>query len=256
MAAILDPDSEPRPIEVPSTLARGRYAVSRQAVLGVLLVALVALALLGARTFLAHRDAAPEPVAAVGESAGEESAGAVAESGDRAPFADGAGAGAAGPSGDPAAQASPSADVTVHVVGQVESPGIVTLPAGSRVAEAIESAGGTSGDADLAGVNLARVIADGEQILVPAPGEAPAPEAAARGGPSGPGGTSGPGALVNLNTADLATLETLPGVGPVLAQRILDWRAEHDRFTTVDELGEVSGVGEKTFAQLAPKVTV
>ncbi len=238
MAAILDPDSDPGPLEVPSTLARGRYAVSRQAVLGVLVVVLVAVAVLGGRAFLARQGSAPEPV------------GTVEEAGDRTPFAEAAGSsGSPGPDG---AAATP-AEVTVHVVGQVKRPGIVTLPAGSRVAEAIDSVGGTSSGADLAGINLARVLVDGEQVVVPKPGETPTPEAEA---PGAPGAPPGAGTLVNLNTADLTTLETLPGVGPVLAQRILDWRTEHDRFTSIDELGEVSGVGEKTFAQLAPKVTV
>ncbi|WP_415830853.1 ComEA family DNA-binding protein, partial [Janibacter anophelis] len=87
-----------------------------------------------------------------------------------------------------------------------------------------------------------------------------APGGAAPGGAAPGAGTPGapgtPDALVNLNTADLATLETLPGVGPVLAQRIIDWRTEHGGFTSVEELGEVSGVGDKTYATLAPEVTV
>ena len=156
--------------------------------------------------------------------------------------------------------------MTVHVVGQVRRPGIVTLGAGARVADAIDEVGGATGRADLGSVNLARLLVDGEQVVVPKPGEsiaaAPAPGAAApaAGAPAGgaPAGGAAPAAgdTVNLNTADLATLETLPGVGPVLAQRILDWRTEHGRFTAVEELGEVSGIGDKIYAQLAPKVTV
>lgn len=142
--------------------------------------------------------------------------------------------------------------VVVHVVGQVRRPGVVTLAAGSRVAEAIKAAGGGLPGADLAAVNLARLVVDGEQLRVPKPGEvvgqAPGAPGAASGGAAG--------GLVNLNTADLAALDTLPGVGPVLAQRILDWRAEHGRFSRVDELGEVSGIGDKLLAQLTPKVTV
>ncbi|KRE38626.1 competence protein ComEA [Janibacter sp. Soil728] len=149
--------------------------------------------------------------------------------------------------------------MTVHIVGKVRRPGVITLPAGSRVDDALEEAGGATSGADLTGVNLARQLVDGEQVVVPAPGESvvgAAPTGA--GGPTG-AGAAGPGASdgpVNLNTADLATLETLPGVGPVLAQRILDWRTEHGQFTAVEELGEVSGIGDKTYAQLSPKVTV
>lgn len=142
--------------------------------------------------------------------------------------------------------------VVVHVVGQVRRPGVATLTAGSRVAEAIKAAGGALPGADLAAVNLARLVVDGEQIRVPKPGEvmgqAPGAPGAASGDPAG--------GLVNLNSADLAALDTLPGVGPVLAQRILSWRAEHGRFSRVDELGEVSGIGDKLLAQLTPKVTV
>ena len=127
----------------------------------------------------------------------------------------------------------------------------------------MKAAGGATPKADLARVNLARVLVDGEQVRVPAPGD-PDPPVGGVGGSSGGGGaapgagggaagTSGP---VSINTADLGGLDTLPGVGPVLAQRILDWRAEHGRFTTVDELGEVSGIGEKLLAQLRPLVTL
>lgn len=253
VAEILKEDRDPRVLELPSTVARGRYAVSRQAIIGVALVVAVAVAMLGARFVLAREDAAPEPV------------GTVEEEGDGAPFA-GSGPSAGSPSADGATPASPSgaatssAEVTVHVVGQVESPGIVTLSGGSRVADALEQVGGETSDADLTGVNLARPLVDGEQVVVPAPGEAAVGAPPGAGGPAGaPPGAAGPGggaSLVNLNTADLATLETLPGVGPVLAQRILDWRTEHGQFTAIEELGEVSGVGDKTYAQLSPKVTV
>ena len=162
----------------------------------------------------------------------------------------------------PGGAPTPTAVVTVHVVGQVRRPGIVTLDAGARVADAIEEVGGATGRADLDGVNLARLLVDGEQVVVPKPGEtappagAPAQGPPAGGGAGAPGAAPAPGTPVNLNTADLATLETLPGVGPVLAQRILDWRTEHGRFTAVEELGEVSGIGDKIYAQLAPEVTV
>jgi competence protein ComEA len=164
--------------------------------------------------------------------------------------------------GAPTVTGTPGAAVVVHVVGQVRRPGVLRLAAGSRVADALDAAGGPTPTADLARVNLARVLVDGEQVQVPAPGDpdpvgvgvvAAGPAAPGRG-VAGDGGTAG--VLVPLNTADLATLETLPGVGPVLAQRIVDWRSQHGRFTSVEELGEVSGIGEKLLAQLTPLVTL
>lgn len=249
VAEILDESRDPRPLELPSTLAGGRYGVSRQAIVGVALVVAVAVAMLAGRTVLARQDAVPQPLAT-------SPAGAVAASGepDGEPTTAPAGA-----SATPGA-APTTAGVTVHVVGQVRRPGMVTLDAGARVADAIEEVGGATGRADLDGVNLARLLVDGEQVVVPKPGETPPVAGAPAGGaPSAggaPAGTPAAGTPVNLNTADLATLETLPGVGPVLAQRILDWRTEHGRFTAVEELGEVSGIGDKIYAQLAPEVTV
>jgi competence protein ComEA len=115
-------------------------------------------------------------------------------------------------------------------------------------------------------LNLARLVADGEQVFVPRPGETPPVLVGALGGAgsgsgaggagTGAGGATVAGALVDLNTATLAALDTLPGVGPVLAQRIVDWRAQHGRFASVDELGEVSGIGDKLLEQIRPKVRV
>jgi competence protein ComEA len=142
--------------------------------------------------------------------------------------------------------------VVVDVAGRVRRPGIVTLPLGSRVADALDAAGGTRGDVDLASLNLARVLLDGEQVLV---GVEPAVPPVLSD-PTSEGSTGPPGAPVNLNTATEVELDTLPGVGPVTAQAILDWRAEHGGFTAVDELLEVSGIGEVTMEELRPLVTV
>jgi competence protein ComEA len=142
--------------------------------------------------------------------------------------------------------------VVVDVAGRVRHPGIVTLPLGSRVADALDAAGGTRGDVDLASLNLARVLLDGEQVLV---GVEPAVPPVLSD-PTSEGSTGPPGAPVNLNTATEVELDTLPGVGPVTAQAILDWRAEHGGFTAVDELLEVSGIGEVTMEELRPLVTV
>lgn len=160
-----------------------------------------------------------------------------------------AGIGTAGTAGP----ATPPAGLVVHVAGQVAVPGIYRLPGGSRVAEAVERAGGVLGDADVDALNLARALVDGEQVRVPAVGEQLAPTAAASPGSAAP---QRPDGTLDLNLAALADLDELPGVGPVLAQRILDHRAEIGRFTTVEELRDVKGVGEATFADLAPEVSV
>ena len=144
-------------------------------------------------------------------------------------------------------------------------PGIAVLPAGSRVVDALEAAGGARPGADLQTLNLARLLVDGEQLLVGVPpasgtaaGALSGPPAAVPDTTSGAGstGATAPAALVDLNTADEAALETLPGVGPVTAAAILQWRTEHGAFTSVDELLEVSGIGDATLAEIAPHVTL
>jgi len=154
---------------------------------------------------------------------------------------------------EPAAASAP-ATVVVDVAGKVRRPGIVTLPPGSRVVDAIEEAGGARRGVNLTRLNLARVLADGEQVLVGirAPGGVAAPAASARSAGSG----AGPRTLVNINTAAETTLEELPGVGPVTAAAIVQWRTENGPFSAVDELMEVSGIGEATLADMAPFVTL
>ena len=157
----------------------------------------------------------------------------------------------------------PATGVTVHVVGAVEAPGLVELPAAARVADALEAAGGPAADADLARVNLARPLIDGEQVFVPRPGEvlqgAPAvlPPGSAGQGPANDAGPTGTAPEpVDLNTAGVAELDTLPGVGPVLAQRIVAWRTEVGPFTTVEDLTAVSGIGDALVAGLVGVATV
>lgn len=155
------------------------------------------------------------------------------------------------PTGDPSISVEPataSGDVVVHVSGDVVEPGIVTLPVGSRVADALDAAGGLDGDPDTDTLNLARPLVDGEQILVGAD-VAPAPE----GGPDAAPG--GPGATVSLNQATSEQLQTLPGVGPVTAEAIIQWREVNGGFTHVDDLLEVRGIGEKRLADLRELVT-
>lgn len=148
--------------------------------------------------------------------------------------------------------------VIVDVAGKVRRSGIVTLPWGSRVADALEAAGGARPGVDLVTLNLARVLVDGEQLLVGIEAAtAPAPTVPGPTVVPEPGATPGsPTALVNLNTATLADLDTLPGVGPVTAEAILTWRTENGAFSTVDELLEVSGIGDVTLEELRDLVTV
>jgi competence protein ComEA len=147
--------------------------------------------------------------------------------------------------GRAAASTAPGAVVVVDVDGKVRHPGIVRLPIGARVNDALRAAGGALPGASLVGLNLARKLADGEQVLVGLEASTAAPGAVAGGAGS-----------VDLNTADVTALDALPGIGPVLAQHIVDWRTEHGRFASIDQLREVPGIGESKFASLKAKVRV
>ncbi|MFE5734479.1 helix-hairpin-helix domain-containing protein [Streptomyces sp. NPDC056528] len=155
----------------------------------------------------------------------------------------------------PVPPASSGTKVVVDVGGKVRRPGVLTLPAGSRVEDALRAAGGVRSGADLTGVNRARVLSDGEQVLVDVPGaQVGGPGPGSGGSTGGAGGDGAPGTPVSLNTATVEQLDTLPGVGPVLAQHIVDHRTEHGGFRSVSELREVSGIGERRFADLEPLV--
>ena len=190
------------------------------------------------------------------------------------------------PAGDPAAgpvtdpEADPASDIPasavptaageatvifVHVLGAVARPGLFEVHDGARVVDVVAAAGGLLPTADQAGVNLARPVADGEQLYVPLQGEvvagspaAPAgPQGGAVGGDAGGGGSpAGAAVKVNLNTATAADLDTLPRIGPAMAQRILDYRAAEGRFTSIEDLRDVTGIGEKTFAALKDLIVV
>ena len=157
-------------------------------------------------------------------------------------------------SGGPAtASPEPSAGpVVVYVSGWVRHPGVYEFRSGERIVDAIERAGGARNGADLTSLNLAAILADGEQIVVGRVGAADSPPS----GTSTGSNPSDPGGLVNVNTATLEELETLSGIGPALGQRIIDYREEHGPFQAVDELLNVSGIGEKRLADLRPHVTV
>ncbi|MBE1534963.1 ComEA family DNA-binding protein [Actinomadura algeriensis] len=152
-----------------------------------------------------------------------------------------------GPAG-PDVSAAPSGTVVVHVLGKVRDPGVITLPAGSRVAEAIKAAGGVRRGAKTGPLNLARKVVDGEQIPVGVPAPTPPP-----GAPS-PAASSGGGAPVSLNTATVEQLDDLPGVGPVLAARIIEYRTANGGFRSVEQLQDVNGIGAARFADLKSRV--
>jgi competence protein ComEA len=159
------------------------------------------------------------------------------------------------PSALPSASSSPGSSpggsngavIYVHILGQVNDPGLYALHDGDRAVDVVAAAGGFTPTAEPAALNLARFLSDGEQIIVPALGEA-SPVSGAGGGTSIPG-------KVNINTADEPTLETLPRVGPAMAARILAWRAANGRFAAVEDLMSVSGIGQKTFEGLKDLVT-
>jgi competence protein ComEA len=137
------------------------------------------------------------------------------------------------------------AEIYVHILGQVVNPGLYALPEGARAVDAVAAAGGFTAEADAAGINLARFVSDGEQIVVPAIGEVPV-------GSSGLGGDG----RVNLNTADAAALDTLPGIGPATAAKIIAWRDRNGRFASVDDLLDVGGIGPAKLDAIRDLVTV
>ena len=280
-----DRGAEVRLVPVPGAGRAASLGVGARSVGGLLLVAVVVLVVLGGRWWWVEQQATAVPNVAPGEGTSEgqqvvPSGVATGEgSGEQAPTGgadDADGSVPAGPEQTAEGGAAPSpggttdpaaaGPVLVHVVGHVAAPGVVELRAGSRVVDAVDAAGGLTDRADPGSLNMARVVTDGEQIWVGAPGEEPpagwAAGAPAVGAPSpvAPGspapGTEAPAALVDLNRATQAELEELPGIGPVTAGRILAWRQEHAGFTTVGELLEVSGIGERTLEQLEPLVTV
>lgn len=158
----------------------------------------------------------------------------------------------------PSQSSSAPTPIQVHVLGAVQSPGVVSVPSGARVAQAIDAAGGLRPDADPAELNLAAVVADGAQIII---GTTAQPRGEIRvdagsSGGSGAGPAAGSAPTLNLNTATVQQLESLPGIGPVTAARIIAWREANGGFTRVEELQEVDGIGPKTYASLAPLVHV
>jgi competence protein ComEA len=152
----------------------------------------------------------------------------------------------------PASSSAPPASLIVQVIGKVAHPGVFTLPTGSRVGDAITAAGGLAAGASTGALNLARRLTDGEQVPVGVPGAPPV--VAQPGSPTGSdGGTAQP---LDLNSATADQLQQLPGVGPVYAKRILDYRTQHGGFRSIDELRQISGIGQHRFAQIKPLVHI
>lgn len=145
-----------------------------------------------------------------------------------------------------------SQEIVVYISGAVSKPGVYTLPANSRVNNLVEAAGGLSQDAQSAAINLASVLNDGEHIHIPAHGE----DIAVLGDSNGASGASAGSGKINLNTASATQLEELPGIGPALSQTIIAWREDNGRFTSAEDLLEVSGIGQAKYAKLKDLVTV
>ncbi len=228
---------------------QARYGLERRNVVA-LSVLLVVAAVFAVQHFWTGRTQsvqAPEVVRAAapfGESGSAE--GGAGERGGRG------GEQPAVPGGMPSTPGVAGAEIVVDVSGKVRDPGVHRLPAGSRVADALTAAGGVRPGTDTDALNRARFLVDGEQVVVGSPALAPgAGGVPANGAPAGPGGgPAGAAAPVSLNTATVDQLDTLPGVGPVLAQHILDYRTQHGGFRSVDELREVNGIGDRRFADL------
>lgn len=169
-------------------------------------------------------------------------------------------------SGTGAAMASaPPTEVVVSVTGLVAHPGVVTLPAGARVTDAIAAAGGSTAEADLTGLNLAAKLVDGDSVVIAGTStgagnsgvtSAGSAHSLSPGNPAAAGGQQTSSPLIDLNTADETALDSLPGVGPVMAQNILAWRRQNGRFNTVEQLQEISGIGPARYAQISALVTV
>ncbi len=191
----------------------------------IFLLLAVLIAAVAGTAFFTHRSATPQPVSAPMVSLAPSPA-------------------AAAPTPSP----SPQAEVVVEVVGKVRNPQVVSLPKGSRVLDAVRAAGGAKPGVDTTDQNLARILVDGEQIrigLQAVPAAQPAAES-----------TSAAAGPIDINLATAEQLEQIPGVGPVLAQRIIAYREQNGGFSTVEQLTEVSGIGEATFAQMQAMVTV
>jgi competence protein ComEA len=157
------------------------------------------------------------------------------------------------PASTPTSTPSP---LRVYVTGAVLHPDVYRLPPGSIVKDAIQAAGGATGDADLASINLAQELHDQERLYVPSIGEADAPPPVTGGEPTPPSGTGAPSDKIDINTATAGELETLPGIGPVLAESIIQYRDASGPFKSIEDITLVSGIGDRTYDKLKDRITV
>ncbi|MFI9325947.1 helix-hairpin-helix domain-containing protein [Kitasatospora sp. NPDC052868] len=214
-------------------------ALDRRAVVGLLVLLLLAVGYAVQHFWLARPRPVQVPAVAVAPPVPGEAVAAATGSSTVS-------AEAAGPGTGPGTVGATTV-VVVDIGGRVPSPGVHTLPGGSRVADALRVAGGPLPETETKSLNLARVLTDGEQILVGEPGAPPAGAPLASAAPTQP---------VSLNRATLQQLDTLPGVGPTLAQRILAFRTSHGSFRSLEQLRQVSGIGERTYAEIRPMLTL
>ncbi|MFG3049411.1 helix-hairpin-helix domain-containing protein [Kitasatospora sp. NPDC048239] len=229
----------PAPVGGPPFRLSPALALDRRAVVGLLVLLLLAVGYAVQHFWLARARPVQVPAVAVAPPVPGEAVAAATGSSTVA-------AEAAGPGAGPGAVGTNTV-VVVDIGGRVPSPGVHTLPGGSRVADALRVAGGPLPETETKSLNLARVLTDGEQILVGEPGTPPAGAPLASAAPTQP---------VSLNRATLQQLDTLPGVGPTLAQRILAFRTSHGSFRSLEQLRQVSGIGERTYAEIRPMLTL
>lgn len=193
-------------------------------------------------------------------SAGSAGAGTEGSGGSASGSSGTGGAYGAGDFGTDGVVTAANGMIYVDIGGAVKEPKLAELAAGSRVEDAIQAAGGLTGEADLSSINRAALLNDGEKVYVPKKGEAALGSGGADGtggsGGAGTAGASNPGGKININTADITQLQTITGVGPVTAQKIIDYRTENGRFSSIEDLKNISGIGEKTFEKMKGDVTV
>lgn len=242
---------------VPESMREARVDPGRRGMLVLVLVAAIAAVVAAVGVWRDRPEPRPIETAVVAVASGQPAAPVSEAAASPAAAVGAAGTSGVVPSSVPAGSAT--AEILVSVTGLVTDPGVVRLAPEARVADAIAAAGGTQPGADLTGMNLAARLADGDSVVVTdtgAGGSTGGTGSTGAGGSTGGADATPAGGLVNLNTADEAALDTLPGVGPVMAQNILAWRQTNGRFATVEQLQEISGIGPSRFAQLAPLVTV